>query len=127
MQPDVLFEQYRKTASVPMPRDPKFLEGMFVIRRTHGEPYAAAGLITKASASRQQFQVREYSNDSKVSWIAFAALLDDVILLHSSGDMWGIYTVMARNWQGERRAEKEAKREAADSARARTEKQEVVR
>lgn len=111
-----LFEHYRKTSSVPMPRDAKYLEGMFVIRRIHGERHAAAGLITKASAGRQQFQVREYSEDGKVSWIAFAALFDDVILLHSNGDMWAIYNTLARNWQEEAKAARAKKQETAGGA-----------
>jgi hypothetical protein len=100
MSSNSLFEQYKKS-STRMPRDPKFLEGMFVIRRTpSGERPYAAGEILKASATLQRFQVFEHDT-KKADWVAFAALLDDVILFHSQADMWGAYSCLARTWQEE--------------------------
>lgn len=101
MTPELLFEHYRKTASTPVPRNAKYLEGMFCIRRRRTSPYAVGGHIQKASDGRQQFMVRDIDADHKTEWVAFAALLDDVILFHSSGDMHAVLNSLARNWQQE--------------------------
>jgi hypothetical protein len=103
MSSNSLFDRYKKS-SARMPRDSKFLEGMFAIRRTPGgERPFAAGEILKASATVQRFQVLEYDT-KKADWVAFAALVDDVILFHSSGEMWACYSCLARTWQEEAKA-----------------------
>src|SRR5688572_18236151 len=100
MTADALFTHYHRS-SARMPRDPKFLEGMFVIRRTpSGERPYAAGEILKASDGLKRFQVFD-QEAKKTDWVAFAALLDDVILFHSQGEMWGAYSCLARTWQEE--------------------------
>ena len=99
MDSNDLFNHYRKHFSTSIPKDPKFLEGMFVIRRRHADPRATCGEITKAAVSRHQIQVRGLCDDKGLEWVAWAALVEDCILFHSSGDMWGAYSTLARNWQ----------------------------
>jgi hypothetical protein len=101
MDTNEVFEHYRKHFNTPIPRDAKFLEGMYLIRRRQGNPQPTAGEITKAAASRQQIQVRGLSDDKGLEWVAWAALLDDAILFHSSGDMWACFSALSRNAKAE--------------------------
>lgn len=113
MTVDALFAHYLKQ-SARMPRDPKFLEGMYCIRRIPGERHMAAGAIVKSSASRQQFQVKEFSNNFKTAWVAYSALLEgDLILFHADQDMWAVYNCLARQWQEDAKAEKALQEGAA--------------
>jgi hypothetical protein len=103
MDSHFLFDHYRKTASTPLPRDMKQLEGLFVIRRIHGNPRPVQGEISMSAVSRQQFKVRPLGDDREAEWVAFSALQTDVILLHASGDMHAIYSMLSRNleWNAE--------------------------
>lgn len=115
MTTDALFAHYHKS-SARMPRDPKFLEGMFVIRRLPGVKHMACGEILKSNPTKQQFLAREFSADGAQTWVAFAALLDDVILFHSRGEMSACYSLLARTWQEEYKAEHEAAKAARQGA-----------
>jgi len=110
-----LFDFYRKTASAAIPRDPKFLEGMYAIRRVPNQPYASYGNILKTCGTRQQFQYRDFTNQLKPCWVAFVALIDDVILLHGDREMFAIYSCLAKTWQAEVRAENEAKKAGGEN------------
>jgi hypothetical protein len=105
MDTNEVFEHYRKHFNTPIPKDPKFLEGMYLIRRRHANPQPTAGEITKAAVSRQQVQVRGLSDNKGTEWVAWAALLNDAILFHSSGDMWACFSALSRNAKAAAKAE----------------------
>ena len=104
-----LFAFYRQHHASPIPKDRKFLEGMYLIRRTHVDGSIVAGEIIKSAPSLQRFEARILTgeNTNKNEWIAYAALEHDVVLLHSNGDMWSCYTALAKNYAAEQ-AEKVA-------------------
>ena len=90
------FFHSRTHHSVPIPRDARFLQGMFVVRLSQVTGRVQPGEIVKSAPARNQVQVRSLDDGKTTEWLSWHCLLNECVLLHSSGDLWGIYNTLSR-------------------------------
>ena len=90
------FSHYRTHHSVPIPRDARFLQGMFTLRLSQITGRVQPGEIIKSAPSRNQVQIRSLDDGKTFEWVSWHSLVSECVLLHSSGDLWACVSALSR-------------------------------